>query len=69
MTKKPSATADQPDATARSYASAPVNASLTQEQLDQVLAVCARIRDEVGLAGWASSRRRKGRGRMAVAAD
>lgn len=46
-----------------------VNASLTQEQLDQVLAVCARIRDEVGLAGWASSRRRKGRGRMAVAAD
>ncbi len=35
-----------------------VNCNLSRHQLDQVLAVCADIRDEVGVAGWASTRRR-----------
>ena len=46
-----------------------INASLTREQLDHVLAACARIREQVGQADWASSRRRKGRNRLAAAAD
>lgn len=37
-----------------------INASLTEDDLNHVLAVCARIRNEVGLSGWPSTRRRKG---------
>jgi CAI-1 autoinducer synthase len=37
-----------------------VNCGLTRDELDRVLAVCAEIRDEVGLASWPSTRR-KGR--------
>jgi CAI-1 autoinducer synthase len=46
-----------------------VNASLTAEQIDHVLSACARIRTEVGMTGWASTRRRKGYRSMAVAAE
>jgi CAI-1 autoinducer synthase len=46
-----------------------VNASLTAEQIDHVLSACARIRAEVGMTGWASTRRRKGYRSMAVAAE
>jgi CAI-1 autoinducer synthase len=46
-----------------------VNASLTAEQIDHVLSACARIRTEVGMAGWASTRRRKGYRSVAVAAE
>ncbi len=35
-----------------------VNCGLTRAELDRVLAVCAEIRDEVGLASWPSTRRR-----------
>ena len=35
-----------------------VNCNLSRAQLDQVLAVCADIRTEVGVAGWASTRRK-----------
>jgi len=35
-----------------------VNCNLSRHQLDQVLAVCSEIRNEVGLAGWASTRRK-----------
>jgi CAI-1 autoinducer synthase len=35
-----------------------VNCGLTKAELDRVLAVCAEIRDEVGLASWPSTRRR-----------
>jgi CAI-1 autoinducer synthase len=35
-----------------------VNCNLSRHQLDQVLSVCAEVRDEVGLAGWASTRRK-----------
>ncbi len=35
-----------------------VNCGLTGAELDRVLAVCAEIRDEVGLASWPSTRRR-----------
>ncbi len=35
-----------------------VNCGLTRPELDRVLAVCAEIRDEVGLASWPSTRRR-----------
>ncbi len=35
-----------------------VNSGLTRDELDRVLAVCAEIRDEVGLASWPSTRRR-----------
>ncbi|MBT3071958.1 quorum-sensing autoinducer CAI-1 synthase [Rhodomicrobium sp. Az07] len=35
-----------------------VNCGLTKDELDRVLAVCAEIRDEVGLASWPSTRRR-----------
>ena len=35
-----------------------VNCNLSRAQLDQVLAVCADIRNEVGVAGWASTRRK-----------
>ena len=46
-----------------------VNASLTDEQIQHVLSACARIRTEVGMAGWASTRRRKGYRSMEVAAE
>jgi CAI-1 autoinducer synthase len=46
-----------------------VNASLTDEQIGHVLSACARIRTEVGMAGWASTRRRKGYRSLAVAAE
>ena len=36
-----------------------VNCGLTMAELDHVLAVCAEIRDEVGLASWPSTRRRR----------
>ncbi len=36
-----------------------VNCGLTDAELDRVLAVCAEIRDEVGLASWPSTRRRR----------
>jgi len=35
-----------------------INCGLTKDELDRVLAVCAEIRDEVGLALWPSTRRR-----------
>ena len=35
-----------------------VNCGLTRAELDRVLAVCAEIRDEVGLVSWPSTRRR-----------
>jgi CAI-1 autoinducer synthase len=35
-----------------------VNCGLSRDELDRVLAVCAGIRDEVGLANWPSTRRR-----------
>lgn len=35
-----------------------VNCGLTRADLDRVLAVCAGIRDEIGLASWPSTRRR-----------
>lgn len=37
-----------------------VNAGITQGQLDHVLAVCARVRDQVGLSDWKSTQQRKG---------
>lgn len=43
-----------------------VNAAHTQDDLDRVIAVCDRIRDDVGMADWASTRRRKGRGASVV---
>lgn len=43
-----------------------VNCGLTKDELDRVLAVCAEIRDEVGLASWPSTRRL---GRRARGAD
>jgi CAI-1 autoinducer synthase len=46
-----------------------VNASLTAEQINHVLSACDRIRTEVGMAGWASTRRRKGYQSLAVAAE
>jgi CAI-1 autoinducer synthase len=38
-----------------------VNAAHTTDDLDRVLAVCDRVREDVGMADWASTRRRKGR--------
>jgi CAI-1 autoinducer synthase len=46
-----------------------VNASLTAEQINHVLSAGARIRTEVGMAGWASTRRRKGYQSVAAAAE
>lgn len=46
-----------------------VNASLTDEQIQHVLSACARIRTEVGMAGWASTRRRRGYRSVEVAAE
>ncbi len=43
-----------------------VNCGLTRDELDRVLAVCAEIRDEVGLASWPSTRRRGRQARGAV---
>jgi CAI-1 autoinducer synthase len=43
-----------------------VNCGLSRAELDRVLAVCAGIRDEVGLASWPSTRRR---GRKRVGTD
>lgn len=45
----------------RSLVRLTVNAGLTQVQLDHVLRVCAEIRDEVGLADWPSTRRKRKR--------
>jgi CAI-1 autoinducer synthase len=42
-----------------------VNCGLTGDELDRVLAVCAEIRDEVGLASWPSTRRRSRQARGA----
>ncbi|ADP69886.1 8-amino-7-oxononanoate synthase [Rhodomicrobium vannielii ATCC 17100] len=42
-----------------------VNCGLTRDELDRVLAVCAEIRDEVGLASWPSTRRRGRQARVA----
>jgi CAI-1 autoinducer synthase len=39
-----------------------VNCGLDRRQLDRVLSVCDEIRDEVGLDGWASTRRKGRRG-------
>lgn len=36
-----------------------VNASLSREQLERVAAVCGKIRHEVGMSEWASTKRRK----------
>lgn len=36
-----------------------VNCGLTRDELDRVLAVCAEIRDEVGMTSWPSTRRRR----------
>jgi len=36
-----------------------VHAGLGQDDLERLLAVCAEIRDEVGLASWASTRRKQ----------
>jgi CAI-1 autoinducer synthase len=37
-----------------------VNCGLNLEQLDRVIEVCAKIRDEVNLEEWESVRRNKG---------
>lgn len=50
----------------RSLVRLTVNAALTQVQLDHVLRVCAKIRDEIGLADWLSTRRKR---RTAFAAE
>jgi CAI-1 autoinducer synthase len=36
-----------------------VNSDLTLAELDRVIEVCADIREEVGLAQWPSTRRRR----------
>ena len=36
-----------------------VNASLSRAQLERIVAVCAEVRDEVGMADWTSTRRRR----------
>lgn len=51
-------------ATNRSLIRLSVNASLTQAQLDHVIAVCAEIRDEVDMWNWASTRRRRSKQAM-----
>jgi CAI-1 autoinducer synthase len=43
-----------------------VNCGLTRDELDRVLAVCAEIRDEVGLASWPSTRRKGRHARAAL---
>ena len=45
-------------ATKRSLIRFTVNCGLTKAELERVLAVCAEIRDEVGLTSWPSTRRR-----------
>jgi CAI-1 autoinducer synthase len=42
-----------------------LNASLTRDNLDHVVRVCADIRDEVDMASWRSTRR-KGRGTVGI---
>ncbi len=37
-----------------------LNAGLTDDEVERVVRVCREIRDEVGLANWPSSRRRRG---------
>jgi CAI-1 autoinducer synthase len=41
-----------------------VNCSLAEEQLAHTVRVCAEIRDEVGMANWASTRRKRNSGTM-----
>ncbi len=43
-----------------------VNAAHTKEDLDRVIEVCDQVRDDVGMANWASTRRRKGRAQNVV---
>ena len=43
------------------------NSGLTRAEIDRVLAVCAEIRDEVGLSSWPSTRRRHRRRQTSVA--
>src|SRR5699024_2254820 len=44
-----------------------VNAGRTSAQIDQVIDACRDMRDEVDLANWASTRRKKGRSGAALA--
>lgn len=37
-----------------------LNCDLSRDELDRIVQVCAVIRDEVGLAGWPSTRRKRG---------
>lgn len=46
-----------------------VSAQHSRADLDQVLAACAAIRELIGVARWASSRRRRGLARLAAAAE
>lgn len=38
-----------------------VNSMLTDEELERIVSVCREIRDEVGMQGWASTRRKNNR--------
>ena len=51
-------------ATKRSLIRFTVNCGLTKAELERVLAVCAEIRGEVGLASWPSTRRRARQARV-----
>jgi CAI-1 autoinducer synthase len=46
-----------------------VNASLTRDQLDHVLRVCADIRDKVGMVDWPSTRRKRRKAASLMAAE
>jgi CAI-1 autoinducer synthase len=43
-----------------------LNAALSREQLDRILGVCGHIRHEVGMAEWASTRRKRAGGLPAL---
>jgi CAI-1 autoinducer synthase len=46
-----------------------VNSGLRSDELDRIIDVCAEIRDEVGLADWPSTRRKRIRPDLRVVAS